>query len=221
MLVVLGVFQQMDLINYLNENYYTKQQLLDLAKISEVELSYFQEKKVMPACSYKLSLDYSSDSIFGEFKNQSEVEYYARGYLSWIGILQVTIELQHIFPIFARRYSESINELKNLGFNSSDAKVNSKLSLHIEEEWSHFLNGTYGLCTKSGLPEDIAGKELASLQISETLEQDKENIDLAKLANAVNLLDMSSSMFAPHERLKSSRYRLIDEVRREYGLKRE
>ncbi len=208
----------MDLINYLNENYYTKQQLLDLAKISEAELFYFQEKRVMPTCSYKLSLNYSSDSFFGEFNNQSEIEYYAKGYLSWIGMLKVTTNLQDILPIFAQRYAKSISELKNSGHVSTDAKVNSKLDLHIEAEWGHFLDGIYGLCTKSGLPEDIAGKELAVLQISEILALDKAKIDLEQLTKAVNLLDKSSSMFAPHERLKSSRHRLIDEVRREYKL---
>jgi len=209
----------MELINYLNENYYTKQQLLDLAKISEAELLYFQEKRVMPNCSYKLSLNYSSDSFFGEFNNQSEIEYYAKGYLSWVGMLKVSTDLQDVFPIFAQRYANSISELKSAGYTSGDAKVNSKLDLHIEEEWIHFLNGIYGLCTKSGLPEDIAGKELAVLQISEILALDKVKVDLAQLIKAVNLLDKSSSMFAPHERLKSSRHRLIDEVRREYKLK--
>ena len=209
----------MDLINYLNENYYTKQQLLDLAKISETELFYFQEKRVMPTCSYKLSLNYSSDSFCGEFNNQSEIEYYAKGYLSWIGMLKVTTDLQDIFPIFAQRYTKSISELKNAGYTSGDVKVNSKLDLHIEEEWGHFLNGIYGLCTKSGLPEDIAGKELAALQISEILKLDKAKIDIEQLTKTVNLLDKSSSMFAPHELLKSSRHRLIDEVRRKYKLK--
>lgn len=210
----------MNLINYLNKNYYTKQQLLDLSKISNAELSYFQEKDVMPTCSYKLSLNYTTDSFLGEFNNQNEIEYYAKGYLSWIGILKVTKNLQDVFPIFAKRYSNSISELKNAGFTSSDAKINSKLDLHIEEEWGHFLNGVYGLCTKSGLPEDIAGKELAVLQISEILGHDKEKINLEVLTKAVNLLDKSSSMFAPHERLKSSRHCLIDEVRRKYKLKR-
>jgi hypothetical protein len=208
----------MDLINYLNDNYYTKQQLLDLAKISAAELFSFQEKRVMPTCSYKLSLNYSSNSFLGEFNNQSEIEYYAKGYLSWIGMLKVTADLQDVFPLFAQRYAKSISELKNAGYSSHNAKVNSKLDLHIEEEWGHFLNGIYGLCTKSGLPEDIAGKELAVLQINEILELDKAKINMTQLTKAVNLLDKSSSMFAPHERLKSSRHRLIDEVRREYKL---
>lgn len=209
----------MELINYLNENYLTKQQLLDLAKISETEFSYFQENKVMPSCSYRLSLNYSSDSFFGEFNSQNEVEYYAKGYLSWIGILKVTADLKDVFPLFSQRYVKAISELKSAGYISNDAKVNSKLDLHIEQEWEHFLNGVYGLCTTSGLPEDIAGKELAILKIKEMIEQDKTKIDLAQLTKAVNLLDKSSSMFAPHERLKSSRHRLIDEIRREYKLK--
>jgi len=209
----------MDLINYLNKNYYTKQQLLDLAKINESELCAFQANKVMPVHSYKLCLNYSSDSFFGEYQNQNEIEFYAKGYLSWIGMLKVTANFQDIFPIFAQRYSQTISDLKMAGYVSSDAKVNSKIDLHIEDEWGNFLNGIYGLCTKSGLPEDIAGKELAVLQINEILSQEEADIDRVQLTKAVNLLDKSSSMFAPHERLKSSRHRLIDEVRREFKLK--
>jgi len=111
------------------------------------------------------------------------------------------------------------NTQKALGYSSSDEKVNAKLELHIKEEWQHFLNGIYGLCTKSGLPEDIAAKELAILQINALIE--KDNLDKAqrdKLTKAVNLLDAASSLFAPHERLKSSRHRLIDEVRHQYQL---
>lgn len=208
----------MDLINYLSEHFYTKQQLLDLAKISEAELEHFQEKKVMPSCSYKLALNYSCDSFFGEFNNQNDIEYYAKGYLSWLGMLKVTPNPHDVFNIFSQRYTNSISELKKSGFSANNALVNSKLEAHIEKEWEHFLRGIYGLCTKSGLPEEIASKELAVLQIGEILEQDKANIDLVQLTKAVNLLDKSSALFAPHERLKSSRHRLIDEVRRAYKL---
>lgn len=209
----------MDLINYLNDHFYTKHELLELANISETELLAYQQQNVMPKCSYKLSLNYTSDSFFGEFKQQKEIEYYAKGYLSWIGILKSTNDLPSVFNIFSQRYRDAISHLKNTGYNSSDEKVNAKLSLHIEQEWGHFLNGIYGLCTKSGLPEDIAAKELAILQINEMLALDDHEIDLKKLTKAVNLLDTASSLFAPHERLKSSRHRLIDEVRRKYKLK--
>lgn len=213
----------MDLIHYLNEHFYTKQQLLDLAKVTEPELVSFQESNVMPACSYKLSLNYDSDSFFGEFNHQEYLEYYAKGYLSWLGILKITENSQDVFAIFSKRYTKAIKDLNTAGYHSADAKVNEQLAQHIEDEWGHFLAGIYGLCTQSGLPEDIAAKELAILQINELLaqkpeQQEQTDIDLDKLARAVNLLDKASSLFAPHEREKSSRRRLVDDVRREYKL---
>jgi hypothetical protein len=210
----------MNLINYLNNNYFTKQQLLDLAKITETELLNFQQQNVMPKCSYKLKLHYTSHSFFGEFNDQSEIEYYAKGYLSWLGILKVTEDPQTVFNLFALRYTKAITYLKNSGHHSDDNTVNSALNLHIKQEWKSFLEGIYGLCTHSGLPEDIAAKEVAILQINEMLALDETEIDLTELTKAVNLLDKSSAMFAPHERLKSSRHRLVDEVRRLYTLTR-
>ncbi len=96
--------------------------------------------------------------------------------------------------------------------------MNEGLEQHIKEEWQHFLEGTYGLCTKSGLPEDIAAKEIAIYQINEILEQDENKRDIETLTKAVDLLDNASSLFSPHERLRSSRHRLVDEVRRQHKL---
>jgi len=42
--------------------------------------------------------------------------------------------------------------------------------------------------------------------------------EMTKLTLAVNLLDKASSLFAPHERLRSSRNRLVNETRRKYKL---
>jgi hypothetical protein len=75
------------------------------------------------------------------------------------------------------------------------------------------------LCTKSGLPEDIAAKEFSILEINELSEIGELSTEQTnKLTIAVNLLDSASSLFAPHERLKSSRHRLVNEIRRKYKL---
>ncbi len=89
--------------------------------------------------------------------------------------------------------------------------MTTELNQHIKEEWSHFINGVYGLYTKSGLPEDIAAKELSELN-------ELTSDEMTKLTLAVNLLDKASSLFAPHERLRSSRHRLVNETRRKYRL---
>ncbi|RLM48934.1 hypothetical protein DVK02_18430, partial [Halobellus sp. Atlit-31R] len=92
------------------------------------------------------------------------------------------------------------------------------LAAHLREEWSHFLAGTYGLCTRCGLPEDIAAKELAICIIRELTATDNADPDRERLRQAVDLLDLSSSPFAPHERARSSRRRYIDAMRLRFGL---
>lgn len=209
----------MELIKYLNEHFLTKCELLELSKVSEEELKVLQEQGVMPQCSYKLKLNLESDSFFGLHSDNQELEYYAKGYISWLSGIKNRASNNAVFRSFSERYKTTLNSLKNIGHAASHHKVNEGIDLHIEEEWSHFLKGIYGLCTKSGLPEDIAAKELAILEITELTElSGLDEGQLNRLERAVNLLDSVSALFAPHERFKSSRQRLVNEVRRKYKL---
>ncbi|ATD01511.1 DUF6058 family natural product biosynthesis protein [Pseudoalteromonas spongiae] len=209
----------MELINYLNEHFYTKQQLLELSKIPESVFEQWQSNGLMPKCSYKLALNVESDSFFGIHAEAHTVEYYAKGYTAWLGNLQSISDERSAYDLFSRRYQNAIAELKAQGFASQNSKVNDGLSQHIESEWQHFQNGIYGLCTQSGLPEDIAAKEFAIVIINELTEQENlTNAQLTQLDQAVNLLDGASALFAPHERNNSSRHRLVDKVRRKYQL---
>jgi hypothetical protein len=215
----------MELINYLSRYFLTKQELLAATKITEQELNHYQALEVMPKCSYKIQLNVESTSFFGLHSEQQEIEYYAKGYISWIAIIQSLNDTKSIYSLFVTRYKTAIEQLRMQGHYSQSDKINASLDLHIKDEWQHFLDGIYGLCTKSGLPEDIAAKEFSILEINElTANQElAESValteqQLKQLTRAVNLLDSASALFAPHERLKSSRYRLVDEVRRKYVL---
>ena len=209
----------MELIKYLNEYFYTKQQLLDVAKVTEFEFEHFMKQGIMPHCSYRLKVEIMSDSFFGEHKEADSIEYFSKGYVAWLGLLQALDNTNNAYPIFVKRYKQQIDYLTKKGFVSCDPKVNNAVDSHIKEEWGHFISGTYGLCTKSGLPEDIASKEIAILVINDFIgRKELSRSEEVELTNAVNLLDLSSSLFAPHERSKSSRHRLINEVRRKFRL---
>jgi len=208
----------MKLINYLNDNFYTKHDLLKLSSISSKELLNLQTAHVMPTCSYKLSHSIRCHSFFGEHDHEEETEYYAKGYVEWLEIIKGSSS-DNLFSIFSKRYQDQINQLRKRGFKCEHEKLNSKLNEHIKSEWQYFLSGTYGLCTQSGLPEDIASKELAITEIKRLINIERlSTVQLKELNDVVNLLDRSSALFAPHERLKSSRYRLIDQVREKYQL---
>jgi hypothetical protein len=210
----------MELIKYLNNHFFTKQELLDITKVTEQDLLKYQKDNVMPKCSYRLCIHLKSDSFLGLHNDEQEIEYYAKGYSSWLAIIQSIDSKDAVYSVFANRYKFAIQRLKEQGHSSNNSKITSEIDEHIIEEWNYFLNGTYGLCTKSGLPEDIAAKELSILEINELLELNELTVkELNKLTLAIDLLDSASSLFAPHERLKSSRHRLVNEVRRKYQLK--
>jgi len=214
----------MELISYLNDNFYSKQQLLALTKTDDADFKRFQEQKIMPKCSYQLALTINCDSFLGAHKNHEVIEYYAKGYVSWLELVKSKQKFPEIYQHFEQSYLEYLTELKKKGFSSLNNKVTDKVKSHIKEEWQHFLNGTYGLCTRSGLPHDIAAKELAIIIINELCDARVNNDESltkenrAKLKDAVNLLDKASAEFAPHERLNSCRERLINAVREKYNL---
>ena len=209
----------MELIQYLNSNFLTKQELLDISKVTNEDFLSYQQQKLMPTYSYKLDLNITSDSFFGLHNEEQTVEYYAKGYSSWLAIIQSLKSADDVYSVFSKRYTKTIKRLQENGHSSNNPKINSELNNHIKDEWQHFLSGIYGLCTKSGLPEDIAAKEFSIIEIKELYEKIELSLkEIEKLTLAVNLLDSASSLFAPHERLQSSRHRLINEVRRKYKL---
>jgi hypothetical protein len=209
----------MELLDYLRAHYLSKDALLSAANTTEQQLRAYQQQGVMPLCSYKLSLSVQCDSFFGFHSEEKEVEYYARGYVSWLATISTLQGREPVYSTFARRYKQGLGQLKEQGHGSNSPKLNAELDQHIAQEWQHFLAGTYGLCTRSGLPEDIVAKELAILEITElTAEAELLPQQLQRLSRAVNVLDAASAWFAPHERAMSSRHRLVDEVREQYSL---
>ena len=217
----------LELIKYLSEYFYTKDELLGASMVTAIQLKEYQALGVMPALSYKISMSLSCDSFFGEHEELQEVELYAKGYASWLDDLLVLQqkscqEIQfkdEVFKLFYLRYCSEQERLKSLGYLCNDFKLVSELDAYIKEAWDHFIQGTYGLCTKSGLPEDIAAKAVAIFEINRLSESGElSKAELNVLENVVNLLDESSALFAPHERLKSSRHRLVNEMRRRFGL---
>ena len=209
----------MDLIEYLNNNFYEKKDLLEKSELSELEFKNYQKQGLMPLCSYRLSLASNCESYFGQYSENQDLEYYAKGYISWLATIRSAKSIDTIYAGFSERYLQKALLLQDKYPLSEESIEHVGTQAHLEEAWKYFLDGTYGLCTKSGLPEDIAAKALAIFDINNLIATDElPGEGVARLAKLVDLLDSASSLFAPHERLKSSRHRLIDELRREFDF---
>ncbi|MEW6989750.1 DUF6058 family natural product biosynthesis protein [Colwelliaceae bacterium 6441] len=207
------------LINYLHNNFYTEQQLLECSKISLNELTLWQEHQLMPACSYQLNLQLSCDSFISKHKGSQQYKFYNKGYVSWAALLKSGINQSELFNLFSTRYNNQVSLLKKRGFTCLEKKMNEGLPEHIIQEWQYFIDGVYGLCTQSGLPEDIATKELAIAIINELITNTHLNgQQKAHLAMTITLLDHASAAFAPHELPLSSREKYINQLRMKYNL---
>lgn len=208
----------MELIRYLNDHFVTSDQLLAHCALRADELQRWQARRMMPKASYRLALDIACDSFFGAHREQQAVEYYAKGCVSWIDALRQIDGEQEAYAVFARRYRTRLCELAASGMTHAQSFATDE---HITAEWGHFLDGTYGLCTVSGLPEEIAAKEVAIAAIHEldaSCSRPHGEVDRERLRNAVDLLDGASSRFAPHEVARSSRRRYVDDIRAAHGL---
>jgi hypothetical protein len=189
----------MELIDYLHTHFLTRAQLLAACATDGAHLDAVMTAGTMPAPSYRLRVRIDCASYFGDHAETHALDWFAKGDVEWLRML---LEGEpDPYARFAARYRAALDALPLHGLEATDA--------HLRSEWQHFLAGTYGLCTRTGLPEDIAAKELA-IHVIRTLTDDGRPLNAGereRLAQARDLLDRASSPFAPHERARSSRAR--------------
>ena len=194
----------MDLLAYLDTHLMTEAALLAAAGIDHAALRSLQTRRMAPQPAYRLHLTVRCTSFFGEHEENTTRHYYATGTPEWLAAVQALAGEDAAQALFARRYLARLHAL------------DPAAGADIPAEWRSFLDGTYGLCTRSGLPEEIAAKEWSATAITRLVAQPEP--DRAALRAAVDLLDAASSPFAPHERARSSRRRLVDAVRARFDL---
>jgi hypothetical protein len=192
------------LLTYLDNNLLTEARLLAATGLDATALHALQARRMVPQPAYRVTLAVQCESFFGHHVEETALCYYAIGTPAWIGAVQALGSEDEAFGVFTRRYQARLQVLE------TGARAD------VAAEWRGFLDGTYGLCTKSGLPEDIATKEWAAMQVARLAGMAQP--DTTALAAAIDLLDGASSAFAPHERERSSRHRLVDAMRRRLGL---
>jgi hypothetical protein len=207
----------MELIHYLTQHFFTTAQLLDRCGIDAARLGHLQQRRIMPGPSYRIQLDIGCDSFFGQHNEQAAADYYSKGCAAWFAQAAGLEDEARARALFAGRYTKRLDELAASGITPSAPSFAG--ADRLNEEWSAFLDGTYGLCTVSGLPEDVAAKEASIAVIREVMDGgDVKEANLARLRQAVDMLDSVAAPFAPHEVARSSRTRYVDEVRAAYRL---
>ncbi|GAB3035090.1 DUF6058 family natural product biosynthesis protein [Bowmanella dokdonensis] len=203
----------MSLLEYLQRRYLTEEQLLAGAGCSQDQLRQWQKRGMAPQASYRLDLSLVCHSVLVEHRETQQLLFHARYTLSWLRLLTKVADAEQAFGIFAQIYENQLGQRRKQGFNTSSRCFNQQLCGHISQEWRHFLQGTYGLCTQTGRVEEIVDKELA-IAIIEELTAGQPDAALQAtvsgiLERAYALLDKACAPFPSHEYPGSSRERYL------------
>ncbi|GHB20135.1 hypothetical protein GCM10007094_05110 [Pseudovibrio japonicus] len=185
-----------------------------------------QERRLMPAASYQLSSRTLCSSFLGEHQVREQSHFHLKSHRRWFEDLQCfgLTQEQAAKAFFLSRFRNAKTAFLDgeLGGRLHDlypdvlAAFNGDLE---ERTWVHFLNGTYGICTRDGQPDTIFRKQ-AGVRFVEKMTEIPPHLfpadQLQLLQQTVDFLDGVVSEFAPHDVPQSSRQRCILDVREQY-----
>lgn len=207
------------LLNYLYSNFYESQTFITRAKLSLDALAVYQAQSLVPNASYSLQMQINVAAFTGKHQQAANHQFYCKNYIDWLNQIQIN-DIKHkkqAFDLFQTQYTQAQNSFIKGDFGAKILEffpTSQWAHIAIMDTWQHFLNGTYGLCTKRGMPSDIFMKHVLGGYITHIM----ANYDLKKLPiaieptfiAAVNALDNVTASFAPHELANSSRARNIN-----------
>ncbi|UTW59478.1 hypothetical protein KFE96_03990 [Kordiimonas sp. SCSIO 12603] len=218
----------MDSALYIKSNYLTLEDVAVRSGISDARLIEMIEAGCLPHAAYRLEQTYEVSSIFGQHNHRESKGYYPYSHVEKAAALleknkswdELAIEEKERFRSI---YKVTLEEHRAADFGMAeyfkkDGEAGGEaFEVFIASEWQHYLDGTYGLCTKTASAREIALKEVMIAKIKYLLTSETfSEIELTELEKAVDTLDAVSAEFAPHERERSSRGQYIDAVRAKY-----
>lgn len=207
---------------YLEENFLSLEDLAEQSGISMEKLGAYIEKKMIPRASYKVRQNHEISSALGDsYILESETSYFPKSYVDLAQGLEnrSTEETKKEFIDKMKNYLLD-HQAKEIAYKNA-VSDSGKLDAALEEEWNHYLNGIYGICTLNATPEEIIEKEVAVKKLQNFLADNEVEDLLAKkseLEQIISEYDLVSSRFAPYQRESSSRGKYVDKSLQNLGL---
>jgi hypothetical protein len=222
-----------DLDWYLAKHYVNAAQFATLCDIEEDELRDLIRRELVPEPSYVVRNGELHSYVFGALPALGSIpgEYFHPGMATWVvrtrhdlathGIEdargRVRQTLDEEFTAALHELDKSLFRLRD-AFDDSGRPLGSGLRARLDSAWEHFIHGTFGLCVanpQSAL--DIARKEVLQEQLTAWTENGAKHAfaaaDLPALMQLIDAYEAASMPFSPIEYPRSSRKRLVDDLR--------
>lgn len=219
---------------YLNRHFLNRAQFAAACAISEAELNDLLAAQILPGPSYIVSENATINSaVFGESDVTDTVtgEYFRGCHTVWcerakqlVAEHGETAAPKLMKQEFMRDYIAALTEMNASVWHlrdcfEADGTVNiAGLAENAELHWKHFLLGTFGICTANPVSAaEIACKGVLQEKLSHlTANGSKTDFSAAEARGILPVVDAfanAAMWFSPAEYARSSRKRLVDDLR--------
>ncbi len=219
-----------DLDSYLAQHYLTDAQLAQAAGISIDDLDALIGARLVPAPSYVVSAQGSVTSfVFGDMAapGSSAGRYFHPSQCVWIAVARHAIAncaQGRLQQQFAAKFGTALAMLNQTtwrlrdSFADDGAPLADGLRARTDAAWTHFLHGTFGLCVANPISEaHIAYKEVLQEKLTAQSDNGVRTLfappEVAPLLELIDAYAAASMPFSPVEFGRSSRKRLVDDLR--------
>jgi hypothetical protein len=220
-------------MTYLRGHFLSLEQLSEAAGVTAQRILSLVAHGCIPRHSYELKrVTLVSSFVLGDvpIREDDVQRFYAPALSHWIKIAEEmatdsSLErvAAQIKATFCAGYKRALlgldaHDADLMGCATTEGRVDDeKFENMFEELWTHWLQGTYGLCVWSPLsPEDVLRKELAVARLTRLTLDGKKPVfsqdERAEVLRAIGEYDAVAMPFAPHDYSSSSRKRLVDDV---------
>jgi len=224
---------------YLGQHYLDQTQFAEYCGLRQQDIEELVVAELIPAPSYLVSDAHRCRSVvFGELLDPDSTEemkagtYFHPSASVWTKYAFNTLQKfsadetrKIIRKQFAEEFAQALAiENKNTYrlrdcFDETGAAIAAGIEQRINSNWQHFLNGVFSLCVaKPDSITHIVHKEILQEKLSAISDNGKradyQGEDLAALKKLIDEYANSAMPFSPLEYPRSSRKRLVEDVRK-------
>lgn len=222
------------MMDYLSSSFKTLEQLSLELNISDKEIEYMINNKLIPDYAYLIDSNISIKSPLypdGQLISNS-CKYFHKSHFAWIILVKQLLDSDNnleivkdrIFNKFRNEYLSLLKQNIYNHFNydnlldlTKDNIIIEKFDIHFQEIYNHWLSGIFGVCVKSpDCVSNIFYKSFYQAQLSNILQN--RNIDDLTTSELNILRNISAkyaeyvSDFSPIDYHNSSKKRFVDDV---------
>jgi hypothetical protein len=219
---------------YLARHFFTNAQLAAASAVSCTELDDLLSRSLIPAPSYVVKNSKVRSIVFGETSAPGAVDgqYFHRHGVSWVKRaaecrtrLSGELAYQELRSRFRDNLREAFVELDRTVWRLPDcfrydrSFIEAGFAARFESIWTHFQNGTYGVCVAQPDSElAIARKEVLQEKLVALTANGARILfpgdERAVVAQTIAEYAAACSLFSPVDYARSSRKRLVDDLHR-------